>query len=171
MKARKIRVLAGGGRCRNPRTSVALLPTPYSLLPTPYSLPLPRRQLAAIPGLGRLIRARVQRHLPLSIRLLLPNSNVSSLHRHWITARVLAVSLVVAPGVPHISRRPHHRVGRRPRQLIDLGIPVGGFLNRHLANQRSSRVAQRHAVLGKPIGKARSAPLQHVLGKTRLQIE
>ena len=129
-----------------------------------------RRHLAAIAGLGLLVGAGVQRYLPLAIRQPAPDGDISAGRRHWIPVHVFAVPFKVAPGVALVARRSHLRVSRRPGQLIDLGIPISGFLNRDFANQWRSSVAQRHAVLGKPGGEARPAARQHVLGKARLQI-
>ncbi len=71
----------------------------------------------------------------------------------------------MSPRVAHIARWPHHRVGRRPGELIVLRRPVRGFDDGYFSDQRRSTVSQRHAVVCKPGSERRSAALRTSLAK------
>jgi len=71
----------------------------------------------------------------------------------------------MAPGVAHVARRPHLAVGRV--HVSDrLSDPSWLIFESPHVHQRCGSIAQRHAVLGKPLGKGRSAACEYVLGKS-----
>src|ERR1700734_3337305 len=117
------------------RASILLFPVPCSLLPVPCCLPLVSRQLAAFPCRRRIICARIQHHLPVSVRLLTPHSDIPPARQNRVPIRILAAPLIVTPRVAHVAGRPHHCVRRRPRQLIILRRPGGRLHDGNLADQ------------------------------------
>ena len=131
---------------------------------------LSRWQLAAIAGGYRLVGAGVEDYLPLAARLFAPDGHVAAGGGDGIAVGVLAMTLEVAPGVAHVAGGAHERIGRGPGELIDLGVPVGGFEDGDLADERLRAVAEGDAVVGKPGGKAGSAAVEYIFCKARLEI-
>ena len=85
--------------------------------------------------------------------------------------QVLAVALVVSPGVPHVDRRTHYRIRWGPGELVACRRPMNGVGNRDQADNGRGSVAKKNSIRCKPILKCRATPCSHCPCEARFKIE